>query len=100
MIHERLLSTIKRQMEKVNVKPLILWTTSDIIELLTLLRFDKFVGLVLNTHVDGFVLLCVASDWDCLLKLRKYMQDGSIQQLSQLSQIFIAESFYIRYYKE
>jgi hypothetical protein len=75
MIDERLLKTIQVCMGRVSDKELILWTTENVVELLNNLNFQKFVPTVQQCRIDGFILLCVASDWDCLFRLKKYMQN-------------------------
>jgi hypothetical protein len=42
----------------------------------------------------------VASDWDCLLRLRSYMQDSQIREINFVSQVLVAENYFCRYFEE
>lgn len=100
MFQERLLHSILVNMERVTDKALILWTSDNIAELLTYLQFERFIGIVKSARIDGFILICVASDWDCLLRLRAYMQDAQIREINFVSQVLVAENYYKRYFKD
>jgi|JI6StandDraft_1071083.scaffolds.fasta_scaffold109905_2 hypothetical protein len=79
MIEERLLRAIQVTMERITDRPFILWTTEQLVELLQAMNFRRFVSTVQSCRIDGFILMCVASDWDCLCRLKKYLPAQQIQ---------------------
>lgn len=64
------------------------------------MHFTQFVPTVQSCSIDGFILLCVAGDWDCLVRLKKYMPTQQIQEINFVSQVLLAENYFLRFYKE
>ena len=69
-------------------------------ELLQAMNFHQFLPTVQSCRIDGITLLCVASDWDCLCRLKKYLPTSQIQEINFVSQVLLAENYFVRYFRE
>lgn len=69
-------------------------------ELLQAMNFNRFVKTVQQCRLDGFILLCIGSDWESLCRLKKYMPAQQIQEINFVARVMLASNYFVRYYKE